>query len=995
MRFVSRRRAIVALGVTAFLAVAVPTGALAKSQAEKSAKRDKRAFFDSRQTPAATKELKLRAKKLAESPAPATEALKDSLGVEGVVAIDPLTATPRMVGFLTGRSSAAPKDVALGYVRTNAAAFGLDSKVVDGLSLVRDYVSIDGTHHLFFVQRLNGIPVFGNGVKANVTSDGRLINVLGSPVVAAAGSTSPGISASGASANARRDVEASVVPVRSIGGTTVTRPTTFTNGDRASLVWFQAVDGLKLAWQTYVFSNSGSYLHVVDASNGAVLYRRSLVQGANGLVYENYPGAPVGGTQVAKSISDNGWLPAAATTLSGPNTHVYTDLDDSNDSTNVKGFNEEIPPSGGNWLYALTPFTFAGSLNAVYGCDVWVCSWNPNIANPGNPAGFFSFAANRRQSGTQLFYLVNTFHDHLAAAPIGFTPAAGNFEGDDPVHGEALDGADTLCCAGGSTVGMPDPNHSDNANMATPPDGLSPTMQMFLWHDPLTDLFNGPAADPFLPADGSNEANIVYHEYTHGLSNRLVVDGAGNSTLGNIQAGSMGEAWSDWYAFDFLVKQGMVADTPASGELRVGQYVGKGQDLIRTMPLDCAVGASASVCPDAGGGAGSGGYTYGDFGLVIGRPEVHADGEIWGQTLWDLRNAVGSDTAESLVTRGMELAPANPSFLDMRNAILMADLVAGSGKRDAIWSVFAHRGMGFFAAAVNGDDAVPVEDFSLPPGDKAKTAKLKGSVNDADTGQPLAGIVVAFGGHASGFPGDWAGVTNQVGKYDVKKLFTGAYPKVSATGAGYDQVVKPITVVQGNNVLDFALRRDWASLGGGGSVADFNGPDFTGFGCGPSSAIDQSQGSGWGSTTDDDDGNDTGRVTPKFVVIKLPVAVNVTEIKVNPSNTCGDAGSASTKDFRIETSPNGTTWTTVKEGSFGRADRGQYVTVGGLNPGGLAGVVYVRFTMLNPQVPDENNNLPPFGSSGVPIQCGPGNPGGFSGCQFMDMTELGIYGIPV
>ena len=76
---------------------------------------------------------------------------------------------------------------------------------------------------------------------------------------------------------------------------------------------------------------------------------------------------------------------------------------------------------------------------------------------------------------------------------------------------------------------------------------------MYLWHDPLTDLFFGPDADPFLPSDGANEADIVYHEYTHGLSNRLVVDAFGNSTLGNLQAGSMGEAWSDWYAFDFLV----------------------------------------------------------------------------------------------------------------------------------------------------------------------------------------------------------------------------------------------------------------------------------------------------------------------------------------------------------------------------------------------------------------------------------------------------------
>lgn len=981
-----QRRLLVA-GMALVALALTPGPALAKEKSQKQARHDKVAFFDSRQSPAAAVVLRGRAKRLAESPDPATESLKTSLGAEGILDIDPLTATPRMVGkldgFLTGASGSGAADVALGYVRDNAAAFGLTPAGVAGLTLARDYVSLDGTHHLFFRQAVGGVPVFGNGVKANVTRDGRLINVLGSPVSATSGgSGTPGIGAADAVAAARGDAAESIVPYRSVNGGTATSPTTFSNGDRASLVYFQSVGGLRLAWQTYVSGNAGAFLYVIDASTGGVLYRRSLVNYADALVYENYPGAPAGGTQAQKSISLPGWL-TSATTLSGNNTHVYSDLDDSNDPTNSSGDPEEIPPSGGgNWLYPVTPFAF-GALDATYGCDTQLCTWNPRIF-----AGAFSYETNRLQDGAQLFYLINTFHDHLAAAPIGFTPAAGNFEGADPVLGEAIDGANTY------GFGFPDPNHTDNANFGTPPDGFSPRMQMFLWHDPTTDFFDGPAADPFLPTSGSNEADIVYHEYTHGLSNRLVVDASGNSTLGNVQAGSMGEAWSDWYAFDFLVKQGLVSDTSASGEIRVGTYVGRGQDLIRTEPLDCAVGASGPCVGTPG--AGPGGYTYGDFGKIIGRPEVHADGEIWGQTLWDLRAALGSDVAESLVTRAMELSPSNPSFLDMRNSILQADLVAGSGKSDTIWAVFANRGMGFFAAATNGDDAAPVEDFSLPPGPKAKTAKLKGSVRDADTNAPIEGVVVAFGGHASGFPGDFAGVTNQVGKYSVKKVFTGSYPKVSATGAGYDQVVVPVTIRQGNNVQDFTLRRDWAALAGGGSIESFTGPDFSGFGCGPASVIDQSQGSGWGSTTDNDAGDATGNVTPKEVVVELPQAVNVAEIKVNPSNTCGDAGSASTKDFRLETSADGSTWTTVKEGSFGVADRGQYVTVSGLGPAGLTGVRYVRFTMLNPQVPLVDGTLPPFGSSGVPDRCGPAapNPGNFSGCQFMDMSELGVYGTP-
>ena len=104
----------------------------------------------------------------------------------------------------------------------------------------------------------------------------------------------------------------------------------------------------------------------------------------------------------------------------------------------------------------------------------------------------------------------------------------------------------------------------------------------------------------------------------------------------------MGEAWSDWYAMDFLVNDGLQSRTPAPhGEVRVGEYVGRGNDLIRTQPLDCPVGSTSSRCPGTPG-AGPGGYTYGDFGRIRGGPEVHADGEIWGETLWDLRDALGS-----------------------------------------------------------------------------------------------------------------------------------------------------------------------------------------------------------------------------------------------------------------------------------------------------------------------------------------------------------------
>ena len=64
--------------------------------------------------------------------------------------------------------------------------------------------------------------------------------------------------------------------------------------------------------------------------------------------------------------------------------------------------------------------------------------------------------------------------------------------------------------------------------------------------------------------NGGDDASILYHEYTHGLSNRLIIDADGAGALNSPQAGAMGEGWSDWYAKDFLVAQFPGLDNPRS-----------------------------------------------------------------------------------------------------------------------------------------------------------------------------------------------------------------------------------------------------------------------------------------------------------------------------------------------------------------------------------------------------------------------------------------------
>src|SRR6185369_6914130 len=158
--------------------------------------------------------------------------------------------------------------------------------------------------------------------------------------------------------------------------------------------------------------------------------------------------------------------------------------------------------------------------------------------------------------------------------------------------------------------------------------------------------------------DGALDAGVIVHEYTHGVSTRLV------RQLGGAQGGAMGEAWSDFFGLDYTLPEG----TPVDGAYPVGTYFtqvpGSG---IRTRPFS----TDMKLNP----------LTYAELGRVITRPEVHADGEIWVEVLWEARAALirqfgekeGRRRIRLLVMDGMKLCPPAPSMVDARDAILLAD----------------------------------------------------------------------------------------------------------------------------------------------------------------------------------------------------------------------------------------------------------------------------------------------------------------------------------
>jgi len=216
------------------------------------------------------------------------------------------------------------------------------------------------------------------------------------------------------------------------------------------------------------------------------------------------------------------------------------------------------------------------------------------------------------------------------------------------------------------------------------------------------------------------DADVVFHEYVHGLTNRMVMGGRLNAphSLDKLQSQGMGEGWSDYYALtiqNFFRTQ----EKTVTGDWVINAPAG-----IRRAPYDDAFP-----------------FKYDDLinsriNPQTGRQDEHDIGEVWCATLMmmtrKLRAALANDQqgyrlAWQMVTDGLKLTRPNPTFLDARDAILLAldDLntthrispATQTLARRAAWQAFAHFGMGVHATSDDADDVDHiVADTTLPPG---------------------------------------------------------------------------------------------------------------------------------------------------------------------------------------------------------------------------------------------------------------------------------------
>jgi len=573
--------------------------------------------------------------------------------------------------FVDGGALSEPRsdfvdNIARGFLKTNNELFALSTADVTNLQVTKED-NDHGTTFVDYVQTVGGYKVFEGQVQVVVNKYGQVLNVReGFLVDQPPAKLKAGLSEPKAIAAALEYCGRTVFPSFAETQSRAARGDTARFANPLDLGLEEITSELnvvrvgnesRLAWHIYAEIGPEEWYEIlVDAQSGELLLRHNIyVFEAQGTVYTEAPdkGARllvsfVGDTSINTAA---GWM-GTSTVTTGNNVEAYLDSDANNapDPNNGSGL------SNGHASAANQDFTFP-----------------------------FSTAVDPRTQQaavvTNLFYYNNIMHDF--SYRLGFTESARNFQvdnfgrgglGNDSVRAEAQDGSGT-----------------NNANFATPPDGSRPRMQQFLFTSPNPDR------------DSSVDGDVVFHEYGHGISNRLI--GNGSTALSGTQSGAMGEGWSDYWA------------TTINDDGAVGEYVTNNPNGIRR----AAYTVPAAAVHDSYADVGAGGF------------EVHRDGEVWAATLWDLRTQLGAALSDRLVLHGMKFTPNRPSFLNARDGILQADQDLNAGaNRCAIWTVFARHGMGVSAVGNDGTTHTAATDvpadcggtctFSVSPTNASFTA---------------------------------------------------------------------------------------------------------------------------------------------------------------------------------------------------------------------------------------------------------------------------------
>jgi hypothetical protein len=660
---------------------------------------------------------------------------------------------------LTGPDGANRTETLRRFLKQNSDLFGLDDAQIDTLEMTADYANPDG--RLAFVhlaQKIGGVPVFRGEVKAGFTKRGEMFRVIND--------LAPGLDYENPSADFGSAERAVSSAARYIGLTAnesllkrteadsdelkiVFERGRFADRPIAEKIYFPVAAGAaRAAWRVLLWTRDEAFHLIIDAETGELLWRKNLTERqtlpATYNVYGNDPGMlrtadsptpctpgcsdpnscpqpPVIarqdftliGNETPNSFNDLGWIPddgLPVRTPADPNITDGNNCEAGIDRDGVNGVDSQGHAVG-------NPFrVFSYNYNPAPGNPPPGESPVPPSPQPAPPTAF------QQGATTHGFYLVNRWHDELYK--LGFNEAAGNFQhfnfGRGGAEGDRI------------SLEIQDSAGTNGANFSTLPDGMRGRLQMFIWT----------GSTP--PRDGSLDSQVVVHEITHGLSGRLHANASG---LSSNMARAMGEGWSDFYALALLSEP---TDDPC-GIYPIGGYVSyqivSGFEAnhyygIRRFPVakiscvgpnnkphnpltfrylnaDCnTLIGTTTTNPNSAFPRGPIGTTTCD--------QTHNAGEIWANTLWEVRDALiarhgaaeGNRRALQYITDGMKLSPPNPTFLQSRDAILAAAFFSDQNDVSPVWEGFRRRGMGFSASIQNAgtgtNNTVVTEAFDIP-----------------------------------------------------------------------------------------------------------------------------------------------------------------------------------------------------------------------------------------------------------------------------------------
>jgi MYXO-CTERM domain-containing protein len=468
-----------------------------------------------------------------------------------VVSRDARTGAPTLALALGGgapgpalpRGSARFEEHARAHLARHAGLWGLSGSALASVITARVHDTGRGGVLVTFRQEPGGVPVFHEELKVLLARDGALVALGGGlrPDALATKATFTR-SAGQALVDALFDLYGVALSASDVhdaagpkgawrwlelasGATGASSGLRLAGPARARKVLFPLPDRLVPAWhvelstQTAAGPDAQMVGAVISAEDGAVLYRRDLVA-SDAFTYRVWAeptgdlrplDGPIANFTPHPTKAPDGSAPAfvlpelvTVESLNGPGDPWLPPGATDSRGNNVDAFTDHSSPDGFGAGDVRATTTSPGTFDRTY--DV---ALDPLASDEQS-----------RAAVAQLFYMNNWLHDWWYDS--GFDEVAGNAQHDnfgrggedgDRLRAEAQDGA-----LDGS---------QNNANMATPEDGLSPRMQMFLWSGASSSAIVAPPLAPDAPT-GTASFGPSSFDVTAELA--LATDGVGTPT---------------------------------------------------------------------------------------------------------------------------------------------------------------------------------------------------------------------------------------------------------------------------------------------------------------------------------------------------------------------------------------------------------------------------------------------------------------------------------